>query len=48
MFSDTMVAQDGNHSPKTEDLASISEVPVNATGMFRCCPLCCPQEPTTN
>ncbi|KAJ9330216.1 transcriptional regulator family: C2H2 zinc finger and Fungal Specific TF [Paecilomyces variotii] len=34
MFSDTMVAQDGNHSPKTEDLASISEVPVNATAMI--------------
>lgn len=34
MFADTMVAQDGNNSPKTEDLASISEVPGDATGMF--------------
>ncbi|KAL1857760.1 hypothetical protein Plec18170_002984 [Paecilomyces lecythidis] len=33
MFADTMVAQDANHSPKTEDLASISEVPVDATAM---------------
>lgn len=40
MFADTMVAQDANHSPKTEDLASISEVPVDATGTFRSCPLC--------